>query len=83
MSASLTLKDIQTIQSLRIPYVPYVPKDVYDKAIAALKEARDELYVISCATRFDDRIQALNADAAKQAVTKVNDTLKELGEIHE
>src|SRR5690242_16564927 len=47
--------------------IKVIEKEAYDKVIEALKEARNDLWTISCATRFDDRIQAANADAAKKA----------------
>ncbi|MGZ3742734.1 MAG: hypothetical protein ACXVBQ_02650 [Pseudobdellovibrionaceae bacterium] len=53
-------------------------KSKLDIAIKALHEARDELLVISCATRFGDRIQAANADAAKRAVDVADITLQKL-----
>lgn len=47
--------------------------------VVALSDARHELWTISCATRFGDNIQAANADAAKRAVDKIDETLAKVG----
>jgi hypothetical protein len=68
---------IKVIEALPVQALIASQKSEIERLRKALLEAGGELYTISRATRFGDRIQSANADAAETAYLKVQEALKE------